>query len=116
MSGEKPKVVNPQGAVGRETSGGGYITFFFQKDSFVCGTFTIPPGATLSAKGAMTHPGDEIYYVVKGPVYCDLPEEDRRVRIQEGEGFTIPAGTPHMPHNIPGHEEVMVYFVCTKWP
>jgi mannose-6-phosphate isomerase-like protein (cupin superfamily) len=64
----------------------------------------------------MAHPGDEIYYVVKGPAYCDFPEEDRRVRIGEGQGLTIPAGTQHIPHNIPGTEEVIVYFVCTEWP
>jgi mannose-6-phosphate isomerase-like protein (cupin superfamily) len=116
MCEENPTLIKPDTAEGRETSGGGYITFFYQKDNFVCGTFTMPPGITLSAKGAMSHPGDEIYYVVKGPSYCDLPDEGRTVRIESGEGLTLPAGTKHIPHNKPGKEEVVVFFVCTEWP
>jgi len=116
MHKEKVKLVKPEEAEGRETSGGGYITFFYQKDKIVSGTFSMPAGTALSAKGAMVHPGDETYFVVKGPAYCDLPDEDRSVKIEKGQGLRIPAGTKHIPHNLPGDEEAVVYFVCTEWP
>lgn len=116
MSDTQVTVVKPQSATGRKTSGGGQISFYFQKDRFVCGTFTMPPGTALSAKGAMTHPGDEIYYVVKGPAYCDLPDQGKKIKLEPGEGLTIPAGTKHIPHNLPGQADAIVFFVCTDWP
>lgn len=113
---EKPKLIVPPQAPGRKTSGGGDLKLFVQKEGLTCGIFTMPPGTRLSTKEA-PHPGDEVYYVVKGPAYCDLPEEDyERVEIPEGHAFHIPANTKHIANNIPGKEEAIVLFICTNWP
>jgi len=114
---EEPRIIIPSEAPGRKTSGSGDLRFFLQKeDGLTCGTFTMQPGDRLS-KNVMAHPGDELYYVLKGPSYCDLPDyDDKRVEIQEGQAFLIPAGTKHIPNNIPGKHEAIVFYVCTKWP
>ena len=83
MSKGEPRLIKPAEAPGRETSGGGDLKFFVQQDGLTCGTFTMPPGTRLSAK-EMTHPGDEVYFVAKGPAYCDLPDEGLYVRLMHG--------------------------------
>lgn len=116
MSKEKPRLIIPSDAPGRKTSGGGDLKFFVQKEGLTCGIFMMPPGTRLSTK-EMAHPGDEVYYVVKGPSYCDLPEEDyRRVEIPQGYSFHIPANTKHIPNNILGKEKAVVFYICTNWP
>lgn len=113
---DKPRVIKPGEAPGRKTSGGGDLKFFLQKDDgLTCGIFVMQPGQRLSAKD-MAHPGDEVYYVFKGPSYCDIPETNTRYKIEEGESFYIPAGTKHIPNNIPGTKEAVVFYFCTKWP
>ena len=116
MSERKVELIKPEEAKGRQTSGGGYITFFYQEQRIVSGTFRMPPKTKLSGKGPMSHPGDETYYVLKGPAYCDLPDENRTVRIEGAQGLRIPAGTRHTPHNMPGQHDALVYFLCTDWP
>lgn len=76
-----------------------------------CGTFSIPPGKRLGRISA--HSGDEIYYVLKGTLWVDLPRTEESVQIKEEEGFYMPGGTIHAPHNVPGKKKTLVFWVCT---
>lgn len=51
----------------------------------------LQPGA---AAGKHTHPGEEIAYVLTGPVVIDIDGQPSRT-LQSGEVFLIPAGKVH---------------------
>ena len=55
----------------------------------------IDPGA---ASGRHTHPGEEIAYVLTGPVVLEIDGKPART-LQTGEVFLIPAGTIHNARN-----------------
>ena len=65
MAEEKARLICPDTAPGRATSGGGDLRFFVRKPGLNCGVFTIPPGKSLSTRYHQ-HPGDEVYFVLQG--------------------------------------------------
>ena len=50
------------------------------------------------ASGRHTHPGDEVGYVVSGPLVVEIDGKPAKT-LQTGEGFLIPAGTVHNARN-----------------
>jgi len=112
MSEGKTKVLRseePEEA--RQSSQGCPLTFLLKREKVTCGTFTIPPGKRLGRISA--HSGDEIYWVLKGTLWVDLPRTEETVEVKENEGFYMAGGTIHAPHNVPGEEETMVLWFCT---
>jgi quercetin dioxygenase-like cupin family protein len=55
----------------------------------------LQPGA---ASGRHTHPGEEVAYVLTGPVVIEFDGKPAKT-LQTGEGFLIPAGTVHNAKN-----------------
>jgi quercetin dioxygenase-like cupin family protein len=55
----------------------------------------VQPGAT---SGRHTHPGEEVAYVLAGPVVLEIDGKPART-LQTGEVFLIPAGTVHNARN-----------------
>lgn len=98
----------------KKSSQGCPLKILIQREKITCGTFAIPPGKRLGRISA--HSGDEIYYVLKGTLWVELPRYEETVEIKENEGFYMAGGTIHAPHNIHGKEETLVFWVCTpEW-
>ncbi len=95
----------------RRSSQGWPVTLLLKKDKITCGSFSIPPGERLGRISA--HSGDEVYYVLKGTLWVDLPRVEETVEVRQNEGYYMAGGTIHAPHNIPGTEEVLVLWFCT---
>jgi quercetin dioxygenase-like cupin family protein len=55
----------------------------------------VAPGAHA---GRHTHPGDEISYVLEGPIELLIDGQPPRI-VNTGESFVVPAGTIHDAHN-----------------
>jgi quercetin dioxygenase-like cupin family protein len=55
----------------------------------------IAPGGEA---GWHTHPGDEISYVAEGDLMLSIAGQAPR-KVKAGEGFVVPAGTPHNAKN-----------------
>ena len=107
--GQQTHIIRIEEAPGRPTSGGGYLTFFAQQEGgFHCDTFTLPPGVRLGRK-AMAHPGPEVYFVLQGTCWCELPETGQTFEIPVGHALYVPAGTFHAPHNEPSGEEAIIF-------
>ena len=66
------------------------------------------------ASGRHTHPGDEIAYVLAGPIGLDIDGKPART-LQTGEVFMIPAGTVHTVKNLStGPAKVLATYVIEK--
>jgi quercetin dioxygenase-like cupin family protein len=57
----------------------------------VIGTADLPGGVAI---GRHTHPGEEVGYVLKGPVLMRVQGRSDVV-LQAGDSYVIPAGVPH---------------------
>lgn len=69
-----------------------------------------PTGAT----GRHTHPGEEISYVLAGPITVEIDGKPAKT-LQTGEAFWIPAGTVHNATNAgTGVAKVLVTYVVEK--
>lgn len=66
----------------------------------VIGTAELPAGAATSRH---THPGEEIGYVLKGPLLLKVDGQADRV-LQAGESFAIPRGAVHQAMGVGGGE------------
>jgi mannose-6-phosphate isomerase-like protein (cupin superfamily) len=95
----------------RPSSQGCPLTFLVKKEKITCGTFTIPPGKRLGRISA--HSGDEVYLVLKGTLWVELPRYEETVEVGENEGFYMAGGTIHAPHNLHGTEDTLVFWFCT---
>ena len=70
----------------------------------------LPTGAT----GRHTHPGEEITYVLAGPLVLEVDGKPART-LQTGDVFMIPAGTVHNAKNLgTGVAKVVVTYVVEK--
>ena len=66
------------------------------------------------ASGRHTHPGEEIAYVLAGPVVLEMDGKPART-LQTGEAFLIPAGTIHNAKNAgTGLAKVVATYVIEK--
>jgi quercetin dioxygenase-like cupin family protein len=71
----------------------------------------VQPGAS---SGRHTHPGEEIGYVLAGPVVVEIDGQPAKT-LQTGEGFLIPAGTVHNATNRGGGvAKVLATYVIEK--
>jgi quercetin dioxygenase-like cupin family protein len=71
----------------------------------------LQPGA---ASGRHTHPGEEIAYVLTGPVVIEFDGKPSKT-LQTGESFLIPAGTVHNARNMGGAlAKVVATYVIEK--
>src|SRR5262245_9255427 len=69
-----------------------------------------PGGAT----GRHTHPGEEVSYVLEGPVVIEFDKEPAKT-LKTGEAFLIPAGTVHNAKNTgKGVAKVLATYVVEK--
>ena len=71
----------------------------------------VQPGAS---SGRHTHPGEEIAYVIAGPVVLEVDGQAPKT-LQTGEGFIIPAGKVHNALNKgTGVAKVLATYVIEK--
>lgn len=71
----------------------------------------IQPGA---AAGRHTHPGEEIGYVIAGPVVVEIDGQPART-LQTGEGFIVPTGKIHNATNKgSGVAKVLATYIVEK--
>jgi quercetin dioxygenase-like cupin family protein len=71
----------------------------------------VQPGAT---SGRHTHPGEEIAYVLAGPLVVEIDGKPAKT-LQTGEVFLIPAGTVHNARNSgSGVAKVVATYVIEK--
>jgi quercetin dioxygenase-like cupin family protein len=70
-------------------------------EHLVAGIASVMPSQPTAAE---THAGDESVYVLDGTLHIHLPEFDgqRWHELQPGDGFYLPAGTPHRYFNMSG--------------
>lgn len=67
-----------------------------------------------AASGRHTHPGEEIAYVLAGPVVLEIDGKPAKT-LQTGEVFMIPAGTVHNARNAgTGLAKVLATYVIEK--
>lgn len=76
------------------------VSFLVSNDLVHMAEFVLPP----SAEGVRTsepesHKGDEVLYVIDGPVTVFLPEELETFEVKEGEAMLIPEGVKHQYQN-----------------
>ena len=57
---------------------------------------TVEPGANT---GWHTHPGPEYSIVKAGEIVLERAPDCQPITFKAGQGFFIPAGTPHLAHN-----------------
>ena len=66
------------------------------------------------ASGRHTHPGEEVAYVLMGPVTIEFDGKGAKT-LQTGEAFLIPAGTVHNAKNMgTGVAKVVATYVVEK--
>lgn len=81
-------------------------------DSVTVGEYQLAPGSHFAP--ADIHPGDEIYYVLKGQVTMFQPESGQVVEVNQGEGILMPKGCPHIGYNFGEKEAFMLYVIAPK--
>lgn len=73
-----------------------YVVLYVSNDLLHVGEFVIPAGGpSVRASDIEDHKGDEVFYVVEGPVSVFLTETKQTFEVQEGDAFLIPEGTKH---------------------
>jgi len=85
-----------------------YCKLYIETDKIVFGVSTLPAGR----KGAVD-PGHkdayEIFYVMKGKILCNLPDENLYEELGEGDAMLIPPPKPHALINIGENTAIVVW-------
>jgi len=81
-------------------------------ENMTVGEYQLSPGSHFEP--ADVHPGDEIYYVLRGEVTMFQPASGQVLRIKKGEGILMPKGCPHIGYNFGEEEARMLYVIAPK--
>lgn len=74
-----------------------YNQMFVSTDKLTVCTMDIGPGGFFDPPDY--HPGDEMYFVLKGAITQCNPEKGQVIRVKEGESLLIPKGGAHVAYN-----------------
>lgn len=74
-----------------------YNQMFLSTDNLTITTMDIGPGGFFDPPDY--HPGDEMYYVLKGTITQYNPELGQVIRVKAGESLLIPKGGAHVAYN-----------------
>jgi quercetin dioxygenase-like cupin family protein len=72
------------------------VVLYVSNDYLHVGEFVLPAGGPSARVSEIEdHDGDEVFYVLEGPVAISLPDTRETFEVQEGDAFLIPEGTRH---------------------
>jgi gentisate 1,2-dioxygenase len=92
-----------------------YVILYVSNDYLHVGEFIIPAGGpSVRGSDIEYHKGDEVLYVVDGPVSIFLPETKHTFEVQEGSAFTIPEGVKHQYVNFTSKTVKAVFAVAPE--
>ena len=80
-------------------------------DTFMLGIYELAPGASFDPLDI--HPGDESYYILKGPV-IQRSGNGQFAYLETGDGLYMPEGAWHKAHNFSGDLTRILYFITPK--
>ncbi|WIY83244.1 cupin domain-containing protein [Propionimicrobium sp. PCR01-08-3] len=80
-------------------------------DTLLLGIYELAPGGSFEPIDI--HPGDEMYYILEGPV-VQKSNYGQYVEIQTGEGLLIPQETWHQGNNFSDHKVRILFFIAPK--
>lgn len=80
-------------------------------DTFMLGIYELAPGASFDPLDI--HPGDESYYILKGPV-IQRSGNGQFAYLETGDGLYMPQGAWHKAHNFTGDITRILYFITPK--
>ena len=81
---------------------------YIETDKIMLGVSTLPPGMKGDVDAGHKD-AYEIFYVVKGKVLCNLPDENLYEELDEGDAILIPPLRPHKLINIGESTAVLVW-------
>lgn len=80
-------------------------------DTFMLGIYELAPGSVFLPLDV--HPGDETYYILKGPV-VQRSGNGQFAYLESGEGLYMPEGAWHCAHNFSSEKVRVLYFITPK--
>lgn len=80
-------------------------------DTMLLGIYELAPGASFEPIDI--HPGDEMYYILEGPV-VQKSNYGQYVEMQTGDGLLIPQETWHQGNNFSDHKARILFFIAPK--
>ena len=80
-------------------------------DTLLVGIYELAPGASFEPIDI--HPGDEMYYILQGPV-VQKSNYGQYVELQTDEGLLIPQETWHQGNNFSNHKVRILFFIAPK--
>lgn len=80
-------------------------------DTFMLGIYELAPGANFDPLDI--HPGDEFYYILKGPV-VQRSGNGQFAYLETGDGLYMPEGAWHKAHNFSREITRILYFITPK--
>ncbi len=80
-------------------------------DTFMLGIYELGPGGDFDPLDI--HPGDESYYILKGPV-VQRSGYGQFAYLETGDGLFMPQGAWHKAHNFSGDITRILYFIAPK--
>ncbi|MDD3140619.1 MAG: cupin domain-containing protein [Lachnospiraceae bacterium] len=80
-------------------------------DTFMLGIYELAPGASFDPLDI--HPGDESYYILKGPV-IQRSGNGQFAYLETGDGLYMPEGAWHKAHNFSAEITRILYFITPK--
>lgn len=80
-------------------------------DTFMLGIYELCPGGVFAPLDI--HPGDESYYILKGPV-VQRSGNGQFAWLETGEGLFMPEGAWHCCHNFSDEKAAILYFITPK--
>jgi quercetin dioxygenase-like cupin family protein len=85
-----------------------YCKLYVETDKIVFGVSTLPPGRRGDVDRGHKD-AYEIFYVVKGKVLCNLPDENIYEELEEGDVILIPPPRPHALINVGENTAIIVW-------
>lgn len=91
------------------TSDNNYL--LLSTDTMLVGIYELAPGASFEPIDI--HPGDEVYYILEGPV-VQKSNYGQYVEVHTGEGLLIPQETWHQGNNFSNHKVRILFSIAPK--
>lgn len=90
------------------------VALYASTEHLTAGRMRLQPGARTEPEA---HPGDEGLYVASGVLNLRVLDGSRPnwFELRPGDGFYLPAGTPHEYHNAFGEPAVVYFGVAPRW-
>jgi mannose-6-phosphate isomerase-like protein (cupin superfamily) len=81
-------------------------------DKLTSAMYQLAPGSSFDPVDI--HPGDEVYYILRGTVTMLNPAIGQVVDVSKGEAIFLPKGAPHKAYNFGAEEARMLVVIAPK--